>query len=71
MTHRITLIPGDGIGPEVSEAVLRILKVAGVSIDWEPHDAGVLAVERHGTPLPVELLESIRRHLEQPLLLVA
>jgi isocitrate dehydrogenase (NAD+) len=62
MTHRITLIPGDGIGPEVSEAVLRILKVAGVSIDWEPHDAGVLAVERHGTPLPVELLESIRRH---------
>jgi isocitrate dehydrogenase (NAD+) len=61
MTHRITLIPGDGIGPEVSESVLRILKVAGVSIEWEPHDAGLLAAERHGTPLPVELLDSIRR----------
>ena len=62
MTHRITLIPGDGIGPEVSESVLRILKIAGVSIEWEPHDAGLLALERHGTPLPVELLDSIRRH---------
>ncbi len=62
MTHRITLIPGDGIGPEVSEAVLRIIKVAGVAVDWESHDAGVLALERHGTPLPVELLDSVRRH---------
>ena len=52
MTHTIVLIPGDGIGPEVSEAVLRIIKVAGVAIDWEPHDAGVLALERHGTTLP-------------------
>jgi isocitrate dehydrogenase (NAD+) len=62
VTHRITLIAGDGIGPEVSEAVIRILKVAGVSIDWEPYDAGVLAFERHGTPLPIELLDAIRRN---------
>lgn len=62
MTHTITLIPGDGIGPEVTEAVLRIVSAAGVSIDWDRQDAGVLAVERGGVPLPAELLDSIRRH---------
>jgi isocitrate dehydrogenase (NAD+) len=62
MTHTITLIPGDGIGPEVTEAVVRILAAAGVSIDWERHDAGVLAVQRGGVPLPIELLDSIRRN---------
>jgi len=62
MTHTITLVPGDGIGPEVTEAVVRILAASGVSIDWERHDAGVLAVERGGVPLPVELLDSIRRN---------
>jgi len=60
MTHKITLIPGDGIGPEVTEAVLRILSAAGVSIDWERHDAGILALEKHKTPLPPELVASIR-----------
>jgi len=60
MTHTITLIPGDGIGPEVTEAVLRILDAAGVSIAWERHVAGVQAFERTGTALPVELIESIR-----------
>ena len=62
MTHTITLIPGDGIGPEVTEAVVRILAASGVSIEWERHDAGVLAVERGGVPLPVELLDSVRRN---------
>src|SRR5687767_9028623 len=62
MTHTITLIPGDGIGPEVSEAVVRILAAAGVSIEWDRQLAGVLAVERTGQSLPVELLESVRRH---------
>jgi isocitrate dehydrogenase (NAD+) len=62
MTHTITLIPGDGIGPEVTEAVVRIIAAAGVSIEWDRHDAGVLAVERGGIPLPVELLDSIRRN---------
>ncbi len=61
-THTITLIPGDGIGPEVTDAVLRILAAAGVSIDWDRHDAGVLALERTGDTLPAPLLESIRRH---------
>ncbi len=56
MTHTITLIPGDGIGPEVTEAVLR------VSIEWERHTAGVLAFERTGRALPIELIASIRRN---------
>ena len=62
MTHEVTLIPGDGIGPEVTAAVTTILKEAGVSIDWERHDAGVLAVERTGKTLPPELLDSIVRN---------
>jgi isocitrate dehydrogenase (NAD+) len=62
MTHTITLIPGDGIGPEVTEAVLRVLHAAGVAIEWERHDAGVLAFERTGRALPAELIDSIRRN---------
>jgi isocitrate dehydrogenase (NAD+) len=62
MTHTITLIPGDGIGPEVTEAVLRILKASGVSIEWESHVAGIVAFERTGQALPVELIDSIRRN---------
>ena len=62
MPHTITLIPGDGIGPEVTEAVLRILAASGVTIEWDRHLAGVLAVERTGQSLPVELLDSIRRN---------
>jgi isocitrate dehydrogenase (NAD+) len=62
MTHTITLIPGDGIGPEVAEAVVRILKASGVAIDWEPQLAGVQAFERTGKALPIELIDSIRRN---------
>ena len=62
MRHTITLIPGDGIGPEVTEAVVRILKASGVSIEWEPHVAGIVAFERTGQALPVELIDSIRRN---------
>jgi isocitrate dehydrogenase (NAD+) len=58
----VTLIPGDGIGPEVTEAVVRIFKVAGVDVDWERHDAGVTAFKRHNQSLPGELLDSIRRN---------
>jgi isocitrate dehydrogenase (NAD+) len=61
VTHTVTLIPGDGIGPEVTEAVLRILDASGVSIEWERHVAGIEAVERAGSPLPRDLIESIRR----------
>ena len=62
MTHTITLIPGDGIGPEVTDAVLKILRASGVAIDWEPQIAGITAVEKTGTPLPHEILDSIRRN---------
>ena len=49
--HTITLIQGDGIGPEVTDAVLRIIAAAGVTIAWERHDAGVIAFERIGHAL--------------------
>ena len=62
MSHRITLIPGDGIGPEITEAVLRILKVAGVDIEWDRHDAGLAAFRRYGTSLPRDLLDSVVRN---------
>ena len=62
MTHTITLIPGDGIGPEVTDAVVRILRASGVAIDWEMQLAGVAAVEKTGTPLPHDLVDSIRRN---------
>ena len=62
MTHVITLIPGDGIGPEVSESVVRIFKAAGLDIDWERHDAGVIAFEKSGETLPAALLDSIKRN---------
>jgi isocitrate dehydrogenase (NAD+) len=62
MAHTITLIPGDGIGPEVTEAVLRIFHAAAVNIEWERHDAGVTAFKRFNQSLPAELLVSIRRN---------
>ena len=61
MRHAITLIPGDGIGPEVTDAVVRILERAGLDVDWDVQMAGVLALEKHGETLPTQLLESIRR----------
>jgi isocitrate dehydrogenase (NAD+) len=62
MKHVITLVPGDGIGPEVSESVVRIFKVAGLDIDWERHDAGVTSFEKSGETLPAALLDSIKRN---------
>jgi isocitrate dehydrogenase (NAD+) len=62
MSHIITLIPGDGIGPEVTEAVVRVFKVANVDITWERHDAGVIAFKKYSQSLPGALLESIRRN---------
>ncbi len=61
MTHSLTLIPGDGIGPEVTRAVVRILAEAGVPIEWEREEAGLVAVEQFGDPLPQRMLDSIRR----------
>ncbi len=62
MKHTITLIPGDGIGPEVASTVVRIIEAAGVGVTWETHYAGAQALEKFGTTLPPELLESIKRN---------
>jgi isocitrate dehydrogenase (NAD+) len=62
MPRVITLVPGDGIGPEVTEAVVRVFAVAGVPIEWERYDAGVTAFQRYKVSLPAELLDSIRRN---------
>jgi isocitrate dehydrogenase (NAD+) len=62
MAHRVTLIPGDGIGPEVTEAVVRIFNAAAVPIEWERQEAGIVAFKRHGQSLPAALLESIKRN---------
>ncbi|HYV23892.1 MAG TPA: isocitrate dehydrogenase (NAD(+)) [Pyrinomonadaceae bacterium] len=62
MAHRITLIPGDGIGPEITSAVTRIIKAAGVQIEWEEHIAGQAALDKYGQTLPDELLESIKQN---------
>jgi len=61
VSRRITLIEGDGIGPEVTRAVVRILETAGLRAEWEPQLAGIRALEKYGSPLPLELLDSIER----------
>ena len=61
MTHTITLIPGDGIGPEVTRAVVQVLEAAGLQATWESFEAGAEAVAAHGTTLPEPLLQSIRK----------
>jgi isocitrate dehydrogenase (NAD+) len=60
--HTITLIPGDGVGPEVSDAARRVIDATGVEIDWEVHDAGLGVMEEFGDPLPPHVLDSIRRN---------
>ena len=60
--HTITLIPGDGVGPEVSDAARRVIDATGVDIEWEVHDAGLGVVEKHGEPMPKHVLDSIRRN---------
>ena len=62
MSHRITLIPGDGIGPEITDAVLRVLSRTGVDIEWDRHEAGLAVYEREGTPLPSAVLDSIKKN---------
>ncbi|MBI3929393.1 MAG: isocitrate/isopropylmalate dehydrogenase family protein [Armatimonadetes bacterium] len=62
MTHKVTLIPGDGTGPEITEATVRVLEATGVKFEWEERIAGQRALEEHGTPLPEHVLESVRRN---------
>jgi isocitrate dehydrogenase (NAD+) len=59
MAHRVTLIPGDGIGPEVAEAARRVVEATGVEIRWDVQSAGASVVETEGTPLPDRVLRSI------------
>ena len=62
MAQTITLIPGDGIGPEVTAAVVRVLAASGFAPDWETFSAGAPAVKEHGTTLPQALLDSVTRN---------
>jgi isocitrate dehydrogenase (NAD+) len=62
MAHRVTLIPGDGIGPELAEATRRVLEATGVAFEWEHQDAGEAMIAAHGTPLPDAVLDSIKRN---------
>src|SRR5579862_8273094 len=61
MDHQITLIPGDGIGPEVAAAAVRAVEATGVSIEWEVANAGARALAETGMLLPDSVLESLRR----------
>lgn len=62
MPHKVTLIPGDGIGSEITAAVVRIIEASGVEIEWESFIAGAEALTRFGDPLPEPVLDSIRRN---------
>ena len=62
MTYQVTLIPGDGIGPEVSEAARRVIDATGVPIEWEVREAGLTALESQGDVLPEETLDSMKRN---------
>jgi isocitrate dehydrogenase (NAD+) len=60
--HKITLLPGDGIGPEVTAAVVQIIECAGVDVEWEKYFVGAEAISRSGDPLPQDVLDSILRN---------
>ena len=59
---KITLIKGDGIGPEISESVIQIMQEAGAEIEWDIQTAGLDVIEKEGTPLPQRVIDSIRRN---------
>ena len=60
--HRITLINGDGIGPEISQSVMSIIKASGLEIDWDIQTAGADVIEKEGTPLPKRVLDSVKEN---------
>jgi len=62
LTYNITLIPGDGIGPQVTEAAKMVLEASGVEINWEIMEAGEKVIEKYGTPLPDYVIDSIKRN---------
>jgi len=62
MKHKISLLPGDGIGPEVTQAAVRAIEATGVDIEWEPLEAGSVALEKTGEVLPESVLASLRKN---------
>ncbi len=62
MAYKVTLLPGDGIGPEITGATLKVIEATGVKIDWEVMEAGETAVKKYGTPLPDAVLKSIKKN---------
>ena len=62
MVHRITLMPGDGVGPEVASAMKRCVEATGVKIEWDEEQVGEYAIKEFGTPLPEKVIQSIRKN---------
>jgi isocitrate dehydrogenase (NAD+) len=62
VSYRVTLIPGDGIGPELADATVKVLEATGIRFDWEVQTAGEATIASEGTPLPERVIESIRRN---------
>ena len=62
MAHKVTLIPGDGIGPEITDSAVRVIEAAGVEIEWDRQEAGIPAVQKSGTSVPDALFDSIREN---------
>src|SRR5919197_4165270 len=60
MSYKVTFVPGDGVGPELSEATRRVLEATGVEFEWDVQEAGADVMDTYGTPLPDHVLESIR-----------
>jgi isocitrate dehydrogenase (NAD+) len=60
--YPVTLIPGDGTGPEISEATKRVIEATGVPIKWDIQEAGLDVYEREGTPLPQRVIDSIKKN---------
>ena len=61
MSHDVTLIPGDGIGPEVTRAAVRVLEATGIAFSWDVQEAGESVMAKYGTPLPDHVIESIKK----------
>jgi len=60
--HAVTLVPGDGVGPEICDATVRVLEATGVTFDWDVQQAGEAVMKQYGTPLPEQVLASIRKN---------
>ena len=62
MAYNVTLIPGDGVGPEVTEATKRVLEATGVKFKWDIGEVGSYAMEKYGTPLPASVIASVKKN---------